>query len=452
VRVAVVGAGPAGFFTAEALLKSQAPLFDVDVLERLPTPFGLVRSGVAPDHQQIKSVHKTFEKTAAHGRFRFLGNVQVGRQVSVAELSLHYDQVVYAIGSAADRRLGIPGEELTGSYAATAFVGWYNGHPDFVDFPFDLSHPRAVVVGVGNVALDVARILLRSPDELARTDIAGHALKALRESAVREVVLLARRGPAQAAFDVKELRELAAVPGVRVALEPSQLAPEAGRLAELDLATRRSVEAMLALAVAEPTPAERTLRLEFLASPAELLDDGRGHVRAVRVQRNELRALPDGDARAHGTGHFFELEAGAVFRSVGYRGVPLEGLPFDDTRGVIPNLEGRILDGAPAKGAHYAVGWCRRGPTGVIGTNKSDANAVAERMVADVPTLPGAFDDRRTHAAIDELLASRDARVTSFADWAKLDAVEIATGRERGKIREKFVSVEQMMNQLLRHP
>lgn len=450
VRVAVVGAGPAGFFTAEALLKSAAPVFDVDVIERLPTPFGLVRSGVAPDHQQIKSVHRTFEKTAAHRRFRFLGNVEVGRQLSVAELSVHYDQVVYAIGSAADRRLGIPGEELTGSHAATAFVGWYNGHPDFVGFPFELGHPRVAVVGVGNVALDVARILLRSPEELARTDIAAHAVQALRQSRVREVVLLARRGPAQAAFDVKELREIAAVPGVRVVLDPAQLAPEAERLAELDLATRRGVEAMLALATAEPRAAERTLRLEFLASPAEVLGDERGHVRGLKVERTALQATTDGQVRAVGTGRFFELEVGAVFRSVGYRGVPLPGLPFDERAGVIPNLEGRILDGAPPIPGHYAVGWCRRGPTGVIGTNKSDAHGVVERMVADVPSLPAAFEDRRTREAVDALLASRDVRVTSFSDWAALDAVEIATGKDQGKIREKFVSVEQMMNHLLR--
>jgi ferredoxin--NADP+ reductase len=236
---------------------------------------------------------------------------------------------------------------------------------------------------------------------------------------------------------------------VRVVLDRAQLAEAEGRLAELDLGARRSVEAMLTLATAAPVAAERTLRLEFLASPREILGDGAGHVRGVRVERNELRPLPDGEVRARGTGAFFELEAGAVFRSVGYRGVPLPGLPFDDQAGIIPNLEGRILDGAPPIPGHYAVGWCRRGPTGVIGTNKSDAAAVVERMVADVATLPAAFEDRRTRESIDALLAGRDVRVTSFSDWAHLDAVEVATGKDRGKIREKFVSVEQMMNQLL---
>jgi ferredoxin--NADP+ reductase len=430
------------------LLKSAAPVFSVDVVDRLPTPFGLVRSGVAPDHQAIKSVHKTFEKTAAHGRFRFLGNVAVGRDVSVAELAARYDQLVFAIGSASDRRLGIPGEELAGSYAATAFVGWYNAHPDFVDFPFDLSHERAVVVGVGNVAMDIARVLLRRTEDLGTTDIADRALQALRASRVREVVLLARRGPAQAAFDVKELRDISALPGVRVAIDPAALEGEARRLADLDAATRRSVEAMLAMARAEPpTEAERVLRLEFLASPVELLGDASGRVRAVKVERTELVAGQAGEPRAQGTGRFFELEAGAVFRSVGYRGVPLPGLPFDARAGILPNREGRIVDGASVLARHYAVGWCRRGPTGVIGTNKADANAVVERMVADVPGLQ---TRRGPEEPLEELLASRDVRVTSFADWSTLDAVEIATGRSRGKIREKFASVEQMMNHLLR--
>jgi ferredoxin--NADP+ reductase len=450
VRVAIIGAGPAGFFLAEALLRSAAPVFDVDLIERLPTPFGLVRSGVAPDHQAIKTVYKTFEKTASHGRFRFLGNVAVGRDVTVPELKAHYHQVVYAIGSAADRRLGLPGEELAGSYAATAFVGWYNAHPDFVEFPFDLHHERVVVVGIGNVALDVARLLLRSPDELATTDIAEHALEALRGSHVREVVLLARRGPRQAAFDVKELRDIAALPGVHVALDPTQIEPEAEHLGELDAATRRSVETMLALSRGGRVPGGRTMRLEFYASPKELLGDAHGHVRAVQVERTALVREPDGEVRAVGTGQTFELETGAVFRSVGYRGVPLEGLPFDAKAGIIPNVEGRIVEGGQPLPGLYAVGWCRRGATGVIGTNKADANKVAEKLIEDVPALARERGPQRTHPAIDALLSSRDVRVTSFDDWSKLDAVEVSTGLARGKLREKFVSVDSMMNHLLR--
>jgi ferredoxin--NADP+ reductase len=427
VRVAIVGAGPAGFFTAEALLKSTAACFDVDVLERLPTPFGLVRAGVAPDHQQIKSVHKVFEKTAAHERFRFLGNVHVSRDLLVGELAQHYDQVVYAIGSAGDRRLGVPGEELAGSHAATAFVGWYNAHPDFADFPFDLQH------------------------ELAKTDIASPALKALWRSQVREVVLLARRGPAQAAFDLRELRAIAALEGVQVVLNRAQLEEViAQRSPELDEATRRTIDGMLALAAPPDGKAERTLRLEFLASPVELLSNAAGRVRAVRVERTALTRDPDGEYRAVGTGSTFELQAGLVFRSVGYRGVPLDGVPFDAGAGVIANRDGRVLDQGQVRAGQYAVGWCRRGATGVIGTNKADANALVERMVADVPTLAPVAPERRTRAAIDHLLASRDVRVTTFADWGVLDEVEISTGRQRGKVREKFVSIEQMMNHLLR--
>jgi ferredoxin--NADP+ reductase len=455
VRVAVIGAGPAGFFTAEALLRRASPEFDVDLFERLPTPFGLVRAGVAPDHQQIKSVHKTFEKTAAHHRFRYLGNVRVGHDVTVQELAAHYDQVVYAIGSASDRRLGIAGEELAGSHSASAFVGWYNAHPDFVDFPFDLKHARAVVVGIGNVAMDIARLLLRSPDELAKTDIGSHALEALRTSGVREVVLLARRGPAEAAFDLRELKDIAALPGVRVQIDLAPLETELARSAPLTPAARKNLEGMLAMARAghapDAPPADRTLRIEFLCSPVELLGDARAHVRGVLVERNQLERAADGSVRAIGIGNFFELEAGIVFRSVGYVGVALPGVPFDAKLGVIANRDGRVVDGDRLVPGQYSVGWCRRGATGVIGTNKADATAVAELMVADVAALVPAAPESRTHAAVDALLANRDVFVTTFADWSALDAVEIASGRGRGKIREKFTSVGQMMNHLLRN-
>jgi ferredoxin--NADP+ reductase len=308
-----------------------------------------------------------------------------------------------------------------------------------------------VVIGIGNVAMDLARVLLRSPAELAKTDIASPALKALWRSQVREVVLLARRGPAQAAFDLRELRAIAALEGVQVVLNRAQLEEViAQRSPELDEATRRTIDGMLALAAPPDGKAERTLRLEFLASPVELLSNAAGRVRAVRVERTALTRDPDGEYRAVGTGSTFELQAGLVFRSVGYRGVPLDGVPFDAGAGVIANRDGRVLDQGQVRAGQYAVGWCRRGATGVIGTNKADANALVERMVADVPTLAPVAPERRTRAAIDHLLASRDVRVTTFADWGVLDEVEISTGRQRGKVREKFVSIEQMMNHLLR--
>ena len=444
VRVAIVGAGPAGFFTAEALLKSESPVFEVDIFERLPTPFGLVRSGVAPDHQKIKGVTRTFEKTAKNRRFRFVGNVTVGRDLSADELAAHYDQVVYAVGCSTDRRLGIPGEELAGCHAATAFVGWYNSHPDFRDFPFDLNVERAVVVGVGNVAIDIARVLLRDRDELGKTDISGAALDALKASQIREVVLLARRGAAQAAFTPVELHDIAQLPSIGVKVDASELRLDAAQFAALDEHGRKNLELMRKLA-AEPKDAPRTLRLEFLASPVELHDDGGGRVCGVKVERNEL---VDG-GKAHGTGQFFELEAGLVFRSIGYFGEPIPGIPFDARTGIIPNLEGRVTKTAGGEVVPncYAVGWIRRSPIGVIGTNKADGSAVAQRMVEDVAKLTKR--EPRAAGELLALLAQREVHATSFSDWAKLDALEVAAGQDKGKVREKFASVASMMNALL---
>lgn len=429
VRVAVVGAGPAGFFTAEALLRQKSPLFEVDLIERLPTPYGLVRSGVAPDHQKLKSVTRAFEKIACLPRFAFLGNVTLGKDVTAEELAAHYDQVVYAVGSATDRHLGIPGERLAGSHAATEFVGWYNAHPDFRDAHFDLNVERAVVIGAGNVALDVARVLLRDRDELAKTDIAAPALEALRRSPIREVVLVARRGPAQAAFTPIELEELSALPSLAIQLDPAQLMIDR---ADLDPSALKNVELMQQLAAA-PRKGARTLRLEFLASPVELEGDGR--VSSVRLERNELIG-----GKARGTGQFFELETGLVFRSIGYFGEPLPGVPFDPTTGIIPNDDGRVL-GAPRS---YAVGWIRRTATGVIGTNKVDAHSVVEKLVEDAAALP-----RVPRDGVGALLGQRGVRVTTWDDWRRLDQLELSAGRERGKVREKFDSVSAMLEALL---
>lgn len=447
VRVAVVGAGPAGFFVSEALLKRTSPVFSVDLIERLPTPFGLVRAGVAPDHQKIKSVTRTFEKTAQHGRFRFFGHVSVGKDVSHEELLSHYDQVVYAIGSSGDRRLGIPGEELTGCHAATAFVGWYNGHPDFRDFPFDLGAKRAVVVGVGNVALDISRVLLRDRDELAKTDIAHHALEALRASPLEEVVVLARRGAAQAAFTTGELEDIAALPGVAVRVEPTQLEVDEATLARLEGNAKRNLEVLKKLAEAPKADAKRTLRLEFLASPTEVLGaDGR--VRGVKVERNALVPAGD-DVKARGTGEFFELDAGLVFRSIGYFGQPVPGVPFDEKAGIIPNVDGRVKarDGATVRRV-YAVGWIRRGPLGVIGTNKADGVAVAERIAEDVATLVS--EERPSPDALPRALAERGVKVATYADWLALDRLEVEAGKEKGKVREKITRIEDMLNAMLR--
>ncbi|MEW6432978.1 MAG: FAD-dependent oxidoreductase [Myxococcota bacterium] len=447
VRVAVVGAGPAGFFVSEALLKRAAPVFSVDLIERLPTPFGLVRAGVAPDHQKIKSVTRTFEKTAQHGRFRFFGHVTVGKDVSHEELLSHYDQVVYAIGSSGDRRLGIPGEELTGCHAATAFVGWYNGHPDFRDFPFDLGKKRAVVVGAGNVALDISRVLLRDRDELAKTDIADYALDALRRSPLEEVVVLARRGPAQAAFTTGELEDIIALPGVAVRVDPKQLEVDETTLARLDANAKRNLEVLQKVADAPKAEARRTLKLEFLASPVEVLGED-GKVRGVKVERNALVPVGD-DVKARGTGEFFELDAGLVFRSIGYFGQPVPGVPFDEKAGVIPNVDGRVKerDGATVPRV-YAVGWIRRGPLGVIGTNKADGVLVAERVAEDVAALVP--EARPSPGGLPRLLAERGVKVVSYADWLALDRLEVEAGRQTGKVREKITRIEDMLNALLR--
>lgn len=446
VRVAIVGAGPAGFYAADALLRHAAPLFAVDLYDRLPTPFGLVRSGVAPDHQKIKTVIRAFERIAQHPRCRFLGNVEVGRDVSAAELVAHYDQVVYAVGSSSDRQLGIPGEELAGCHGAAAFVGWYNGHPDFVDLHFDFDTERAVIVGVGDVALDVARILLRRPDELATTDISDRALAALRASRIREVVLMARRGAAQVAFSPAELHELTELAGVAVLVDAASLAVGTEHLHALEPRCTKNVELLRGLAARAPGAGARTLRIELLASPVAVLPGAEGRMGSVRVERNTLTGDPLAP-KARGTGECFTIAAGLLFRSVGYRAVALPGVPFDERGGIIPNRAGRVVDPAQDRVLHgqYAVGWIRRGPTGVIGTNKADAQAVAELMVADVPAGAARAAALPPPAAIDDLLRRRGVRVVAWPDWLALDAAEIARGRERGKVRDKLERIADML-------
>lgn len=437
LRVAVVGSGPAGFYAADALLKAAGVVAEVDLYERLPTPFGLVRYGVAPDHQKIKSVTRAFEKIASHPRFRLRGNVHVGRDVTVAELCEHYHQLVVTIGSASDRKLGVPGEDLGGSHAATSFVNWYNALPEAAGERFDLSHERAIVVGVGNVAMDVARVLLRSVSELGQSDIADHTLALLRESRVREVVVLGRRGAEHAAFDQSEIQDIAELDGVAVDVDGDEIAAALAAAPDADSATRRKLEYLQGLAAAPRKPAERRLVLRFLSSPTALHGDGR--VREVEIERNQRQGTS-----ARGTGERTRLAAGLVLRSIGYRGVELPGLPFDAASGTVPNREGRVVD---AEGALvprcYVAGWIKRGPSGVIGTNKSDASATVQRLLEDVPALPDA--PRAGGVALDALLAERGLRVTSFSDWKRLDAIEVERGAARGKVRDKLCSVPEML-------
>jgi ferredoxin/flavodoxin---NADP+ reductase len=437
-RAAIVGSGPAGFYAAEFLLRAGVA---VDLYERLPAPFGLVRYGVAPDHQTIKRVAAAFERTAKHASFRFRGNVEIGKALFVEELCRAYDLVIFAYGASSDRRLGVAGEELAGSVAATAFVAWYNAHPDHQADRYDLGTERAVVVGMGNVALDVARVLVRSPDELATTDIAEPALAALRESRIREVVLLGRRGPAEAAFDQGELVDIVNLAGVEVSVEGavSFEVPEGA-----DQAVRKNVEYLATLPREPAGKAERRVRLRFLASPVELAGEG-GRVQRLRFEDNEL-VTEKGRTSARGTGKFHELATGLVVRSIGYQGLPLPGVPFDEKRAVIPNDGGRVLgtDGTPLAGL-YVTGWIKRGPTGLIGTNKACAKDTIDIALADLASLPAAPLES---AALDALLVERGVKVVGYDAWHEIDALETERGKAKGKVRDKLASVAEMLGVL----
>ena len=437
-RIAVVGAGPAGFYLAERLL-TRADV-EVDLFDRLPAPYGLVRYGVAPDHEKIRNVTRVFDRTAANPRFRFLGNVEIGRHIPLADLRRWYDQVAFTTGAQTDRRMGIPGEDLSGSHTATEFVAWYNGHPDYHDRVFDLSAERVVVVGVGNVAVDVARILCRAPEELATTDIADHALAALRQSRVREVVMLGRRGPAQAAFTNAEVKELGDLPAADVRVVAAEVATDP----EEDSATRKKIEILEGFARRPPAGKARLLTIRFLVSPVALNDDGAGRVRGVRVARNRLEAAADGSLRAVPTGDQEDIPAGLVFRSVGYRGVAIAGLPFDERGGTVPNRGGRVVaagTGAPLARL-YVAGWIKRGPSGVIGTNKPDAAETGDAMLADL--AEGGGGRAAPAAQVRERVRALQGECVDWADWLRLQAIEVERGRAQGRPRVKCVSVEEM--------
>jgi ferredoxin--NADP+ reductase len=443
LRVAVVGSGPAGFYAAGHLLASDAAV-EVDVLERLPTPWGLVRLGVAPDHPNIKAVSRVFEKIADRPGFRFFGNVDVGRDVGHEELAQCYDAVVYAVGAQTDRRMDIPGEDLPGSWPATAFVAWYNGHPDFQGLEFDLSHERAVVVGNGNVAVDLARMLALTAEELAPTDTTDAAIEAIAGSGIREIVMLGRRGPAQAAFTTPELQELGELMGADVVVDPAdlELDPTSEQTLERDTTARRNLEVLRGYAAREPTGKPRTLRLRFLVSPVAILGDA--HVEAVEVVRNALVVGPDGSLRAEPTDECEVIPCGVVFRSVGYRGVALEGLPFEAGRGTIPNTGGRVLDddGGPLPGV-YCTGWIKRGPSGVIGTNKKDATETVELLLADA--REGRLSAGEPVETLDALLEERGVEAVLYEGWSAIDTHERARGDEQGRPRVKLATWDELL-------
>ena len=443
-RIAIIGAGPSGFFLAEKLLGQEAVPVSVDLFERLPTPYGLVRYGVAPDHEKIRNVTRTFDKVAARKGFRFFGNVEIGKHVTLEELRHYYHLIAFTTGAQTDRRMGIPGEDLPGSHTATEFVAWYNGHPDYRDREFDLSGERVAVVGVGNVAVDVARILARSHDELTGTDLADHALEALKASGVREVHLLGRRGPAQAAFTNPEVKELGELAGADVSALLHEVELDALSAAAIgdDATTKKKLEILNDYARRQGSGKPRRLNLRFLVSPVEILERN-GRVAGIRLVRNRLVQSGD-DVRAEPTGEYEDLPVDLVFRSVGYRGVALPGLPFDEKRGVVPNEGGRVID--PAHGspltAHYVSGWIKRGPSGVIGTNKPDAGETAEAMLEDAAAGRTLSPDRDD---IAPLLRERQPHLVDWAAWQRLNEVESTAGAGAGRPRVKHTRVEEML-------
>jgi ferredoxin/flavodoxin---NADP+ reductase len=447
LRVAVVGSGPAGFYAAGALLAADAPV-EVDLIERLPTPWGLVRLGVAPDHPNLKTVSRAFEKIAGLPGFRFLGNVEVGRDLVHDDLIRLYDAVIYSYGSAADRRLGIPGEELRGSWAATELVAWYNGHPDYQHLDFDLrSAERVVVVGNGNVALDVARMLALTHDELAPTDATDESIAAITGSGIREIVVLGRRGPVQASWTSTELHEMGDLAGADVVVDPAELELDPVSAAELDAASnivQRNMEILREFAAREPQVKPRRIVLRFGVSPVAILGEER--VGGVEIVHNELVKDGTGSVRAQATDERETLSCELVFRSVGYRGLPCPGLPFDEGSGTMPNEAGRALgENREALPGVYCAGWIKRGPTGVIGTNKKDATETVQALLTDAEAgLIGA--NAASAEEVDALLAERGIEAVVYAGWEVIDAAERARGEPHGRPRIKLTSWDDLLS------
>lgn len=446
----MIGSGPAGFYAVQALFQQKDLNVRVDMYDRLPMPFGLVRSGVAPDHPKIKSVAMLYDRLAADPAFRFFGNVEYGSDISLDELEERYHQVVFASGAQSDRTLQIPGEELAGTHSAHHFVAWYNADPEYAHEHFDFSADTAVVVGVGNVAADVARILCRMPENLEVTDIADHALDALRASSIKTVYVLGRRGPVQSSFsppEIKELGELAdceaSVPGADLDLDPDSTADlKAGSRQD-----RQKHDALAALRDRREPHKSRKLILRFLVSPVEILGDDQGRVRAVKIVHNELYRDEYGSLRPRPTDEFETIEAGLIFRSVGYRGVPLPKLPFDRKRGTIPNDQGRVIqeqDGEPLTGL-YVTGWIKRGPTGLIGANKGCAKETVERMMEDVAAGLTFQPSHPEPEAIERLLAERQVPYVSYADWKRIDAHEVERGKPLGRPRVKLTDLDEIL-------
>ncbi|MCB0070620.1 MAG: FAD-dependent oxidoreductase [Caldilineaceae bacterium] len=449
LRVAIVGAGPSGFYAAGALLKPSDLHVSVDMIDRLPAPHGLVRYGVAPDHQNIKAVSKVYDRTAADARFRFFGNVQYGEDITYADLKRLYDVVIYAVGAQSDRRLNIPGEDLPNSMSATEFVAWYNGHPDYVDHAPDLEVEAALVVGVGNVAMDVARILAKTADELAETDIADYALPVLAESKIKRIYVVARRGPAQSKFTNVEIREFGHLDNADVIVDPADLRLDKASSASIqdDTAAQKNMDYLNAYAEMGDSGKPRKVYFKFLLSPVEIIAGDDGKIAAVKLEKNRLRPTTTGYINSEGTGEYETLDVGLVLRSVGYKGLPVEGVPYNQRNGTIPNEVGRIVDPETERPRYgeYVVGWAKRGPTGVIGTNKPDAIESVNSMLEDLSSGRIEPAPDADPAAVVELLEARNVRFVTMDEWGKLNELELSNGKAHGRPRVKFTNLDNML-------
>ncbi len=444
LRVAIVGSGPSGFYATEALIKSGLKV-EIDLIERLPAPFGLVRNGVAPDHPKLKQAIKVYKKIAQSPEFNFVGNVMVGEDVKAEELQQTHHAVMYTCGAETDRKLGIPGEELKGSYTATEFVGWYNGHPDYCDRVFDLSHETAMVIGQGNVAADVARILAKSVDELKHTDIAQHALDALAESKIRTIYVVGRRGPAQAKFASKELKEFLEIENCRPYIAQDELELNETSQQEIDAkegrGNKKNIEIFQKFADSEDTGKQRICISTFLKSPVRL--EGEGRLQKVILEVNELSGESFKQS-AKGTGKTMEIECGILFRSIGYNGIPVPGVPFYERWGTIPNDAGRITaeQGGSVLPGLYTAGWIKRGPSGIIGTNRACAVESVEALLEDVDQFGS---DKPGREGLHKILDHNGVQYVNYAQWEKIDAAEILAGEPKGKPREKFTRRDEML-------
>ncbi|MGI9558544.1 MAG: FAD-dependent oxidoreductase [Thermodesulfobacteriota bacterium] len=453
LNIAIVGSGPAGFYTADRLIKKSGAEIQIDMFDTLPTPHGLVRHGVAPDHQKIKTVARMYDKIAAHPSFRFFGFVEFGKDITLADLKKRYHQIVFATGAQTDKRMEIPGEDLPGSHTATEFVAWYNGHPHSSELDFEMSGSRAIIIGVGNVAIDVARILCLSGGELGKTDIADYAMKKLEASGISEIYIIGRRGPAQAAFTNPELRELGALEDALAVTreEDLNLDPVSKRFLEENpnAATAKKLEILESFSRREQSGEKKTLHLRFLLSPVAMESGKDGRVASATFVKNRLERREDGTVRAVPTGETETIRADIVFRSIGYRGIALKDVPFDDSAGVIPNGLGRVLD-APGGGALtglYTAGWIKRGATGVIGTNKTDSAETVDLMIEDAEKGVLFAPDEKA-VSIEALLDERKPDYISYQKWSVVDEKEKKRGEVEGRPRVKYTTIEEIMKAL----